>query len=163
LLRHLRKHWDKAEDALFRGDGAFFALKTILSDMVRDRSCPPTFLTVDALDECRHQQDEISTLIATSSEAFGEKVKCLVTSRNENPVKDALEGLSQETVVSLELNAGNIKAAVALYIDLKVDELSRKKKYHRQNNLEQEVKDYLNANAQACQQSTMPFNYWLIG
>jgi hypothetical protein len=147
LVRHLRKHWDRAGDAIYKGTGAFDNLRQILSDIVQDPSCPSITFVVDAIDECRQQQSDMLTLIDTSPRHFGEKVKWLVTSRNEQTVKKGLRSGHPEATISLELYADNVEAAVSLYIDTKVKELSALHEYHRHSNLEQDVKTYLEKNA----------------
>jgi hypothetical protein len=150
LVRHVKKRVKPQQNTLFQGSESFDVLEDILSDIVRDSSCPDIYLVVDALDECRQQQAKLLSLIAKSPTRLGRKVRWLVTSRNERPIEEALQGSTSEEIISLELNAKNVKAAVTLYIDKKVNELSRLKGYSRCNkDLEQDVRNYLNKNAES--------------
>jgi hypothetical protein len=149
LIRHVRKRMDLQQNTLFQGSEPFHVLEDILSDIARDPECPEIYLVVDALDECLEQKLELLSLIANSPKRLVSKVKWLVTSRNEKPIQEALQTGSPKAIISLELNADNIKAAVALYINAKVDELSRVKGYSRGGeSLEQDVKEYLKKNSE---------------
>jgi hypothetical protein len=90
------------------------------------------------------------SLIAKSVTRLGSKVKWLVISRNEKRIEETLRSNNPEEIISLELNAENVKAAITLYIDKKMEELSRLKGYPRHNkNLEQDVRSYLHKNAES--------------
>jgi hypothetical protein len=149
LIRHVRKRMNLQQNTLFQGSEPFNVLEDILSDIARDPECPEIYLVVDALDECLEQKLELLSLIANSPKRLGSKVKWLVTSRNEKSIEEALQTGFPKAMISLELNADNIKAAVALYINAKVDELSRVKGYSRGGeSLEQDVKRYLTKNSE---------------
>jgi hypothetical protein len=48
----VQKRYEDVGKQLFEGPNAVYALREILSDMLDDASLPPTYLLVDALDEC---------------------------------------------------------------------------------------------------------------
>jgi hypothetical protein len=52
LMRHVQKRHGAAGRQLFKGPNAIYALREMLSDILNDASLPPTYLLVDALDDC---------------------------------------------------------------------------------------------------------------
>jgi Ni2+-binding GTPase involved in maturation of urease and hydrogenase len=52
LISHVRKKHDHASKSLFEDANAWVALTEIFVDVLRDPSLRPTFLVIDALDEC---------------------------------------------------------------------------------------------------------------
>lgn len=52
LMRHVQKRHEAAGRQLFKDPNAIYALREMLSDILNDASLPPTYLLVDALDDC---------------------------------------------------------------------------------------------------------------
>lgn len=140
LIYHLRKSYSEAGKPLFEGLNALSALWRILFDILEDKSLPTVYLIIDALDECRDDTFELLKLIIGNNAQARSRVKWLVTSRNESKVKELLENQGHPHT-SLELNSSHVSKAVDKFIDTKVTELARQKKYSSE--LQILVKDYL--------------------
>ena len=82
LVKHVQKRYEGIGKRLFEGPNAIYALREILSDMLSDASLPPTYLLVDALDECTLGLSELLQIITDASLGRRSRVKWLVTSRN---------------------------------------------------------------------------------
>jgi hypothetical protein len=123
LVSHLRRKYDKAGSSVFQDANAWVALSDIFVDIVQDPDLRTTFLVVDALDECLSDLPKLLDLIIQTS-ASSNRIKWLVSSRNEVHIEQKLRCVEAEARLSLELkqNAEQVSRAVDLYID---DKLSR--------------------------------------
>jgi hypothetical protein len=81
LLSHVRERYDSAGKALFEGTNAWFALSVIFTAILQDPGLKPTYLIVDALDECVNEQELLLRFIAKKS-SLSTHVKWLTSSRN---------------------------------------------------------------------------------
>lgn len=131
LIQHIQKRYKVTGSKLFEGFNAIYALKKILSDILNDSTLPPTYLLVDALDECTSGLSELLQIITDDSLAQRSKVKWLATSRNLPSIKQFLHPSSSSLSdkISLELNANHISKAVTAFIDFKVQRLAAIKEY----------------------------------
>jgi hypothetical protein len=105
--------------------------------MLEDEALERAYLVIDALDECRREEPGLPQLLDLISEISvkNDKVKWLVSSRNEPEIKAVLEEHSARTRLSLELNAESVAGAVHAYIDCKMLELAeRYRKAHAVRN-----------------------------
>ena len=128
LVSHVRKKHDDAGKALFEDANAWVALTEIFVDVLRDPSLSTTYLVVDALDECVTDLSKLLDFIARqSSSSF--RAKWIVSSRNWPDIEAQLEKAGHEVRLSLELNAKSVAAAVDIFIQRKVDQLSQEKQY----------------------------------
>ncbi|KAH6861235.1 hypothetical protein B0T12DRAFT_452600 [Alternaria alternata] len=82
LLRYVQQRYKTVGKQLFEGPNAIYALREVLSDMLNDAFLPPTYLLVDALDECTSGLSELLRIITDTSLTRRSRVKWLVTSRN---------------------------------------------------------------------------------
>ena len=144
LIGHLQNRYDKAGKKLFEDSNALYALWGILSDILKDPRLPPVYLMIDALDECDPDILRILELITRDVCNSQSRVKWLVTSRNEPDIKEHLEWNTQLNT-SLELNSSYVSDAVNAFIEAKVNELAKQKRYS--TGLDLFVKDYLLQNA----------------
>ena len=128
LVRHIRKMYDGAGRQLFEGPNAMYALRTILSDILKDESLGKVCLMVDALDECDTKVHELLDWIIREDSGLSPKIKWLTTSRNVPTFTERL-GRNHQLHTSLELNSQHVARAVASFIEYKVKELTDLKSY----------------------------------
>jgi hypothetical protein len=139
LIHHLRKRYEEAGDNFLQGPNSVYGLLDLLFNILEDPELPAVYFMVDALDECDadiHQLIERITRRRSSSD----KVKWIMSSRNEPAFKEQLQHNSQ-LHTSLELNSTHVSRAVEHFIDRKVDDLKRRKQYSKE--LSTYVKDSL--------------------
>ncbi|KAF3763158.1 hypothetical protein M406DRAFT_84049 [Cryphonectria parasitica EP155] len=144
LLRQqksLMHHLDIFKDlglTLFEARTAFYNLKKILQCMLEDPALERAYLVIDALDECKKEEPGQQQLLELISEmsAKNNKVKWLVSSRNEREIEAVLEEDPTRARLSLELNAASVAGAVNVYIDYKMSQLAERyqKAYAARNN-----------------------------
>ncbi|KAJ4986332.1 Vegetative incompatibility protein HET-E-1-like protein 15 [Stagonosporopsis vannaccii] len=146
LVEYVRRRCKTVGKLLFDGPDAFPILRTILSDMLHDASLPPTYLLIDALDECTTGLSEILHIITDSSFAPLGKIKWLVTSRNTPEIERSLRPDRPGAAVSLEINASYASKAVVAFVEYKVRRLSRFRGHD--SRLQEEVKRRLRDKAE---------------
>lgn len=141
LIRHLSDFKDFGSK-LFEDGSAFYNLKKILQNMLKDGVLRRAYLVIDALDECKDEKEggqpglsQLLQLISDISEA-NDKVKWLVSSRNISDIETSLEENKARTRLSLELNSMSVGTAVEAYINHKMTGLAERyrKKYAAQKN-----------------------------
>jgi hypothetical protein len=128
LASHIRKKYDYAGKALFEDANAWVVLAAIFEDMLQDPRLCPTYLIIDALDECTTDLPKLLKLVAEQS-SVSSRVKWIVSSRNWPDIEAQLERAGHKVNLSLELNAQSVAAAVDVFIQRKVDQLAREKHY----------------------------------
>ena len=128
-MRHVQKRYETVGKQLFEGPNAIYALREMLSDMLNDASLPPTYLLVDALDECTSGLSELLQVITGASIRRRSSVKWLVTSRNIPEIERYLQPDSLGVKVSLEVKASHVSRAVAAFVEYKVQQLAAVQKY----------------------------------
>jgi hypothetical protein len=139
LIHHLRKRYDEAGDSFLQGPNTVYALFDLLFTILEDPKLPAVYLIVDALDECDTDVHQLIERIVRMYSTPG-KVKWIMSSRNEPAFRERLEQDGQ-LHTSLELNSTHVARAVDRFIDCKVDDLTRRKKYSKE--LSTYVKDSL--------------------
>jgi hypothetical protein len=145
LISHVRKKYDHAGKGLFEDVNAWWALSEIFTKILQDPNLKNTFLIIDALDECITDLSQLLDLIIEKSFECP-CVKWIVSSRNYLlDMEEKLGNSTQEVRLSLELNEDAISAAVNVYIEHKVGQLTLKK--HYDNRLRDEVQQHLTSNA----------------
>jgi hypothetical protein len=130
LLRYVQEKSKTAGKQLFGGHNAIYAMGGILSDMLNDASLPPTYLLVDALDECDSGRSELLRIITDASVGRRSRVKWLVTSRNIPEIERHLQPDSRGVNVSLEVKASHVSKAVAGFVKYKVQRLVTVQRYN---------------------------------
>ncbi|KAF2994064.1 hypothetical protein E8E13_002329 [Curvularia kusanoi] len=144
LIQHVQKQYRTRGKQLFEGPDAIYALKMILSDILNDAALaalPPTYLLIDALDECTSGLPELLSIITDSSVGQEHKVKWLVTSRNVPEIELYLHPDLLGSKVSLEVEASYVSKAVATFVKYKLQQLAPIKKYDLE--LQEEVQRQL--------------------
>jgi hypothetical protein len=129
LLRHVQKRYEIAGSQMFEGHNAIYALREVLSDMLNDLSLPPTYLLVDALDECTSELSELLRIITDDNLGQQSRVKWLVTSRNVPEIERCLQPDLLGIRVSLEISKGHVSKAVAAFVDYKMQRLATVSQY----------------------------------
>ena len=140
LIHHLQKPYDEAKNQLFEGRNVLSSLWRILLDILQDKSLSTVYLIVDALDECDNDIFRLLEWIIQKDTHSLSRVKWLLTSRNIPQIRELLED-NDLSHTSLELNSSHVSKAVDTFIDTKVTELARQKRYNSE--LQIFIKDYL--------------------
>ncbi|KAH8742353.1 hypothetical protein F5883DRAFT_478116 [Diaporthe sp. PMI_573] len=128
LISHVREKYDQAGKQLFEDANTWIALSAIFNNTLRDPGLGTTYLVIDALDECITGLEDLLDLIIKTSTA-NSRVKWIVSSRNWPKIEKALGSAAQNFSLSLELNRNSVSAAVATYIDFKIDTLAKENDY----------------------------------
>ncbi|KAG4437290.1 hypothetical protein IFR05_007228 [Cadophora sp. M221] len=145
LLKHVRKKFDTGKE-LFVDTNAWFALSEIFINILQDPSLGSTYVIIDALDECKIGLQQLLPFIDKTS-LVCPRVKWIISSRNWPSIEEQLRISDQKFQLRLELNQDSISTAVSTYIEHKVGELAKRKKYNAE--LESSVREYLSLNADA--------------
>ncbi|KAF2201565.1 NACHT-domain-containing protein [Delitschia confertaspora ATCC 74209] len=124
LISHIRKKYDCASKALFEDVNAWVALSEIFTNILQDPSLNSTYLIIHALDECVGDLSKLLDVIVGQSSALT-RVKWIVSSRNWPNIEERLSKARQRMRLSLELNAESVSAAVGIFIQRKVLQLSQ--------------------------------------
>jgi len=140
LLSHLHKKYDNAGSKLFKDVNAFFALSEVLEDMLRDASFSRAYILIDALDECGTDLQRLLKFIVHST-SESPRVKWIVSSRNISEIERGLILSGHQVRLSLELNREAVSAAVDIYINHTVSQLSLQKGYNLK--IENAVREHL--------------------
>lgn len=128
LISHVRRKYDIEGKSLFEGVNAWWSLKAILSDILRDWRGSTPILVVDALDECTTERGNLMELIVEFSNSPDHNAKWVVSSRDWPEIVGQLKG-ANKTSMRLELNQENISNAVKFFIEKKVNDLAIDKEY----------------------------------
>ncbi|KAF1835058.1 hypothetical protein BDW02DRAFT_310937 [Decorospora gaudefroyi] len=146
LQRYVQEEYAIAGKRLFEGHNAVHSLQRILLNMLNDAALPPTYLLVDALDECTTGLPELLRVITDANLGRQSRVKWLVTSRNIPDIERYLRPDAAGTQVSLEVSASHVSKAVAAFVDFKVQDLVTVKRYEAK--LQAEVEKVLRSKAE---------------
>jgi hypothetical protein len=125
LTHHLEAKHKHAGKQLFDDTNVntFSALSGVLDSLLRDPALPPTYLLVDALDECRDGLSELLRFIRKTASTATSQVRWVLTSRNWHDIQQELSFEDSRTTLSLELNANHVSRAINVYIQHKVSQL----------------------------------------
>ncbi|EFR01951.1 vegetative incompatibility protein HET-E-1 [Nannizzia gypsea CBS 118893] len=145
FLEYLQERYSLSGGTLFADPDNFFALSNVFRNMLSIQTTNPIYLIVDALDECQTDLRKLLDLICQTSSTPSNCVKWIVSSRNLYDIKEVLGPLEHKVYLSLDQNEGLISTAVNTYIDHKVSQLSRAKRYSPE--VKAEVQRYLKQNA----------------
>jgi hypothetical protein len=128
LIFHLRKKHDHAGKTLFEDANAWVALSEIFINILQDPSLNSTYLIIDALDECITDLLKLLDFVIEKS-SISPHIKWIVSSRNWPDIEERLERAGHKMRLCLELNAKSVSTAVSIYIQHKVLQLAKLKKY----------------------------------
>ncbi|KAF2200662.1 HET-domain-containing protein [Delitschia confertaspora ATCC 74209] len=130
LISHIRKKYDRAGKALFLDANAWVALSEIFTNILQDPSLNSTYLIIDALDECVEDLPKLLKFIVEQSSALP---------------REFLKKAKRRVRLSLELNMESVSAAVGMFIQWRVLQLSQDNKYD--NKTREAVQHFLSSNA----------------
>ncbi|KAL5388639.1 hypothetical protein DPSP01_002745 [Paraphaeosphaeria sporulosa] len=121
LASHLRKRYDQVGRSLFEDTNAWIAMSEMFTSIILDPDLRETYLVVDALDECIADLPKLLDLIIFTLSSSN-RIKWLLSSRNELPIEQKLKSINAQARLSLELkeNAEQVTHAVNVYIDEKL-------------------------------------------
>ena len=146
LAKPLRDEFERAGSTLFEGPDVFFELQRILLTMLKIPEHGTFYLVVDALDECGSGLSELLDLIIDNEFTTPFQVKWLITSRNYKEIEEQLRLKDSCLNVSLEINSSYVSRAVEHFVNIKIEELARKKIYTEE--LKKTVINHLKKNAE---------------
>lgn len=144
LISHVRQRYDQAGKQLFEDANAWEALSKIFTSILEDPHLQSTYLVIDALDECTGDLSRLLNFIAKTSSTYS-NIKWIVSSRNWPNIEKDLLDATQKVRLCLELNEESVSAAVANYIQSKVDLLAKQNQYD--NDTRDAVRAHLSSNA----------------
>ncbi|WQF90413.1 Putative NACHT nucleoside triphosphatase, WD40/YVTN repeat-like-containing domain superfamily [Colletotrichum destructivum] len=121
LIQHIEKAYEHIGKQLFEGDDAFYKLSRILASMLCDPLAKRCYLVVDALDECRRDQQQLLDFIMKSVSHY--PAKWIVSSRNRLDIEPAMWLDDSRTRVSLELNEKHVTQALNTFINHRISKL----------------------------------------
>ncbi|PHH52965.1 Vegetative incompatibility protein HET-E-1 [Ceratocystis fimbriata CBS 114723] len=140
LTKYVRTKYDPVGKKLFENESAWYEVRGIATEMLKDPSLKNAILVVDALDECTVDRQHLLDFITESS-----TTKWIVSSRNWPDIEESLNDAKQKVKIHLEINQDSVSAAVDTYIKFKVDQLVQKRKYD--DKMKTAVLDHLQSNA----------------
>ncbi|KAJ5414868.1 hypothetical protein N7509_000202 [Penicillium cosmopolitanum] len=145
LLHHVRSRYDYAGKTLFEDVNAWNALSTIFRDILNNPTLQMTYLVIDGLDECTDGLCFLLDLIVQES-SVNPQIKWVVSSRNWLEITERLDIATQLAPISLELNEASVSEAVNQFIQHKVYELAKARRYS--DKTRDSVHSYLSSNSQ---------------
>jgi len=129
----IKQHWDDDKRDFTINASAWGALWDILLDMLDRCRGRRIYVVVDALDECeKGQVGEVLRCIVRTGLGRFSNIKWLLTSRPLDSAEQHLLGSSDQVLVSLDLNSSHVARAVEAYVESRVHELSRLKRYSKE-------------------------------
>ncbi|KZF22401.1 WD40 repeat-like protein [Xylona heveae TC161] len=128
LVRHVEKVYNDLGSTLFQDHNSFYNLKQVFFSMIKDDNLKRAFLIVDALDECLTEEPGLPQLLQFINETSrnNDKIKWLISSRNDSEIGSVLAQSQAGTTLSLELNSESVAGAVKAYIEHKMDDFKQK-------------------------------------
>jgi hypothetical protein len=147
LISHLRREYDKTGKRLFEDVNAWRVLSKILVGILQDLddpSLPPSYIIIDALDECITDRDLLLKFVADIS-SKSPRVKWIVSSRNSPAIEECLNTADKHSGLWLELNEKAVAEAVTIFIRHRVKKLTEQKNY--KDEIRDAVSQHLLSNA----------------
>ncbi|KAF3929563.1 hypothetical protein ABW19_dt0206190 [Dactylella cylindrospora] len=129
LYKYVEEEFEKCGSSSFTGKNAAVALSRVLSAICSDPMRPELYLLVDALDECEEGLNDLFDLISQTASSKEPKIRWLVTSRNRSDIEEPLDNLDSLHRIRLETNVSYIASSVDAYIEKKVTDLAKAKRY----------------------------------
>ena len=128
-FKRIQSQFDMSRDSLFFN---FHALWRIFVSIVQDPEAGEVYCLIDALDECDRESRQLFltnlTRLFCSQQSKRTFVKFVVASRLENDIEESLSTVSS-AIRNVQIDSGKVNEDLSKFIDLKVDELSTRKKY----------------------------------
>jgi hypothetical protein len=102
------------------GPNTWFVLCEIFETVIQNPHYKESVFIVDALDECIKDCSALLQFIIQTSD----RVKWLISSRNEKRIERELQSIQPSQVLSLESNAECISNSIEIYINSRIHEIS---------------------------------------
>ena len=145
LFKHIQTDFDMSRDSLFTN---FHALWRIFVSIIQDPEVGEVCCLIDALDECEKESRQLFLTVFTklfvSQQSKKTYVKFIVTSRRENDIEESLSAVGP-TIRNLQVDSGKVNHDLSKFIVVKVNELSKRKKYTEK--LKEDIKHALTTKA----------------
>ena len=156
----LRDQYEKQKEQLFNSPNSLQSLWRIFQTITSHGSLSRIFIVIDALDECEAEslesfltlldpyfepapEDHVQPQVLLALKEPPHRMKLLLTSRNELAIEQRLKGCPN---LSLEANHLQVEYSVKKFIDIKIEQLRKRKGYSRQ--LCEFIKDTLRERAE---------------
>ena len=129
LFKYVHPDFALSRDSLFTN---FHALWRIFVSVVEDKEVGMVYCLIDALDECETESRRL--LLTDFANLFRSQqtkkmfVKFIVTSRRETDIEESLSTASP-AIQNLQVDSGRINDDLYEFINVKVEELSTRKRY----------------------------------
>lgn len=129
MTRHLRKKYGNKVRSLVKDENATASgALEMLNEALNRPSMQEATILIDAIDEC--ETNSIEVLIrAIGQLSLSHRAQWIVSSRTFEKYLGSLAMTSRKFTSCLELNENVISRAVQAFVNLKVDELSKTRKY----------------------------------
>lgn len=125
LISHIQEKYVDRGKELFEDINSWVAMSQIFTNILGDCNLKNVILVIDGLDECQINLHELLDKIMLRW-SLNSHVKWIISSRNWPSIHERLDAAGQ---LSLELNAKSVSTAVELYIQDKVHQLVKLKRY----------------------------------
>ena len=144
LFKFIQRDYDQMKSQLF---DSFDALWRILHSMLKDPNAGEVYILIDALDECEKSSREdllkvLAKLFVAPRLDGNLNVKFLIICRPESDIQGYLQDINGH----LRIDSGKVNADLSKFIQVKVNDLSKKKDFPPQ--LKQDVEDALKNKAE---------------
>jgi hypothetical protein len=150
LFKYIQREYDQMKGQLF---DSFDALWRILHSMLKDPNAGEVYILIDALDECEKLSrgdllNVLAKLFIAPQPDRNLNVKFLIICRPESDIQQNLHDINGPEHGSghLRVDSGKVNADLSKFIQVKVDDLSKKKSLPLQ--LKQDVEDALKNKAE---------------
>ncbi|KAL9125503.1 MAG: hypothetical protein Q9217_005304 [Psora testacea] len=147
LFTHIQRDFDVSGHGLFAN---FHSLWRIFASIVEDKEVGKVYCLIDALDECEKESRRLFLTYFKKlfSPRQGKKsyVKFIITSRRDNDIEEELLSANSPAIRDLQVGSGRVNGDLSEFIDVKVEELSKKKNY--KSKLKEEIKHALTEKAE---------------
>ncbi|CAG8338892.1 unnamed protein product [Penicillium salamii] len=132
LFSHILQDYKTSGADIFRDANAFWSLSRVFNGMLKDPTLGPTYLMIDALDECNKTASDGADLrllkeLISDSLGLTDNVRWLVTSRPEVRLNKDFQGFASGTIDRIDVQGQD--RAVQAYIQHKLSEMQTRKTY----------------------------------
>ncbi|KAL7908970.1 hypothetical protein GGI35DRAFT_469757 [Trichoderma velutinum] len=119
ILSRIRENYEDGPKGQLDGPNALVILCDIFETIIKDPDLTDVICVVDALDECMEDCRHLLSLIIKTSN----RVKWLISSRNEKDLEKELDQVPQRLILELTQNAEQISMSIDAYIKYHIQEI----------------------------------------
>ncbi|CAG8089703.1 unnamed protein product [Penicillium salamii] len=132
LFSHILQDYKTSGADIFGDTNAFWSLCRVFKGMLKDPTLGPTYLMIDALDECNKTASDRADLrvlkeLISDSLGLTDHVRWLVTSRPEVRLNKDFQDFASGTIDRIDVQGQG--RAVQAYIHHKLSEMQKRKMY----------------------------------